>query len=117
MPILDAKEAREDHGRMARCERHAFEHAIATCESCVGLFCEDCIVHPAGPKQPPLCLPCALVAAGVRRRSRAELAEAKRRRKLQAGVPAPAAGRSMLSLIAAAGMTAALAVPILSRVS
>jgi hypothetical protein len=52
---------------MASCGRHQFETAQGQCRTCGGLFCEDCLVHALGPKQPPFCIPCAVVAGGIRR--------------------------------------------------
>jgi hypothetical protein len=48
------------------CERHPFDHASGRCRSCGFDFCEACLVYTHGPKRPPLCIPCALVAAGIR---------------------------------------------------
>ena len=52
---------------MAACGRHQFETAQGQCRTCGGLFCEDCLVYALGPKQPPFCIPCAVVAGGIRR--------------------------------------------------
>jgi len=52
---------------MALCEIHHFEPAHATCRTCKREFCPDCLVYPFGPKKAPICVPCALEAAGVRR--------------------------------------------------
>ena len=52
---------------MAACGKHQFETAEGQCRVCKGLFCADCLVHALGPKQPPFCLNCALVAGGIRR--------------------------------------------------
>ena len=56
----------------ARCVKHAFEGAAAQCRTCGDPFCQDCLVYTYGPSKPPYCVPCALVAAGVRRVSGAE---------------------------------------------
>lgn len=56
----------------ARCIKHTFDFAVAQCSACYEPFCTDCVVYPRGPKKPPTCVPCALVAAGVRRLSAAE---------------------------------------------
>jgi hypothetical protein len=108
---------------VARCERHAFELAVATCDHCVGDFCPDCLVYAQGPSKAPLCMPCALVAAGVRRPSRATAHEARRRRKTAESEPtveregeaARSAGKSVAGLVAAMAATAAIGVPVLSR--
>lgn len=49
------------------CDRHSFDHAAGTCGRCGANFCEVCLVFPFGPRKAPYCIPCALVAAGVRR--------------------------------------------------
>jgi hypothetical protein len=56
----------------ARCTKHTFEVAVAQCRSCGEPFCDDCLVYTYGASSPPFCVPCALVAAGVRRVSGAE---------------------------------------------
>ena len=40
------------------------------CSKCGIAFCHDCLVYPRGPKKPPLCVPCAIAAAGVRSSAR-----------------------------------------------
>jgi hypothetical protein len=50
-----------------RCDRHQFNEAVARCARCNASFCTECFVYPFGRKRPPLCVPCALVAGGVRR--------------------------------------------------
>ena len=69
----------------ARCVKHAFEGAAAQCRSCGEPFCQDCLVYTYGPQKPPFCVPCALVAAGVRRVSSAErkLMKANRGQKVE----------------------------------
>ena len=52
------------------CSRHSFEYAENVCSSCGSAFCHDCLVYPRGPKKPPLCVPCAIAAAGVRSSAR-----------------------------------------------
>jgi hypothetical protein len=52
---------------MAGCETHPFDPAEGTCRTCHRPFCAGCLVYSAGPDRPPHCVPCALVAAGVRR--------------------------------------------------
>jgi hypothetical protein len=49
------------------CAKHPFEEPSATCRSCGTPFCDDCLVYAFGPKKPPFCVHCALVAAGIRR--------------------------------------------------
>ena len=48
------------------CERHTFEVADGVCRSCQGSFCVDCLIYPFGPKQEPLCKPCAIAVGGIR---------------------------------------------------
>ncbi|MDZ7677496.1 MAG: hypothetical protein U5K29_02975 [Acidimicrobiales bacterium] len=48
------------------CDKHVFEAKDATCRNCGGDFCADCLVYAHGPKKPPLCVNCALTAAGIR---------------------------------------------------
>ena len=56
---------------MAGCGKHLFDQAVATCGRCRVDYCADCLVYPFGQRKPPLCLTCALEAAGVRRGGRA----------------------------------------------
>ena len=49
-----------------RCEKHLFEAAEDTCGKCGHDFCGECLVYAFGPKKPPLCIPCAVAAAGIR---------------------------------------------------
>lgn len=55
---------------MENCTKHIFEIAATQCRACRGMFCEECLVWTHGPKQPPMCIQCALVAGGVRRTGR-----------------------------------------------
>lgn len=48
------------------CARHQFENAVADCRSCRARYCEKCLVYTHGPKRPPMCIPCAISAAGIR---------------------------------------------------
>jgi len=43
--------------------------AAAACGQCGHLFCADCLVYPFGESRPPLCVGCALAAAGVRKKA------------------------------------------------
>jgi hypothetical protein len=49
-----------------RCEKHLFEGAEDTCGKCGFEFCGECLVYAFGAKKPPLCIPCAVAAAGIR---------------------------------------------------
>ena len=50
----------------AKCDKHLFEDASGMCRACRRPFCEDCLVYTQGSGRAPLCVPCALTAAGVR---------------------------------------------------
>ena len=75
----------------ARCSKHSFDGAAAQCRSCKQPFCSDCLVYTYGPNKPPFCVPCALVAAGVRRQSTAEKKAIKANRGLEVEI-SPDAG-------------------------
>jgi hypothetical protein len=55
---------------MVNCTKHIFDAAVGECRACQNDFCDSCLVYARGPKKPPLCVPCALVAAGVRHSGR-----------------------------------------------
>jgi hypothetical protein len=55
---------------MDKCFKHIFDEAVGACRTCQNAFCEACLVYARGPAKPPYCVPCALVAAGVRHGSR-----------------------------------------------
>lgn len=55
---------------MDHCLRHMEEAATGECRSCHGTFCARCLVYSFGPKKPPFCVGCALVASGVRNGAR-----------------------------------------------
>ena len=50
------------------CQRHPFDGAVAACHRCHAAHCNDCLVFPFGIRKPGMCIPCALVAGGIRRR-------------------------------------------------
>jgi hypothetical protein len=50
----------------SRCAKHLFEGAEDFCGKCGLEFCGECLVYAFGPKKPPLCIPCAVQAAGIR---------------------------------------------------
>lgn len=50
-----------------RCDKHLFDPAEDRCGTCGGEFCSECLVYAFGPRRPPLCIPCAVAAAGIRR--------------------------------------------------
>jgi hypothetical protein len=68
-----------------RCSKHLFEGAEDFCGKCGQEFCGECLVYAFGPKKPPLCIPCAVAAAGIRasagNRPAVDKAEMKRMRK------------------------------------
>ena len=87
------------------CNRHSFEYAENVCSKCGIAFCHDCLVYPRGPKKPPLCVPCAIAAAGVRSSARNQsnlsrrevkkrVREAKGLQQPQPYVEAPAAANT-----------------------
>ena len=53
---------------MAICANNPLDTATARCNECGADFCSDCVIYPFGEKKPPLCVPCALVVGGIRRR-------------------------------------------------
>ena len=48
------------------CGKHPHEMGVALCRRCGGSWCSNCIVYAFGPKKPPFCMSCAMVAGGVR---------------------------------------------------
>lgn len=50
------------------CDRHRHGRAVGLCRRCGHDFCGDCLVRPFGTSEPALCVECALVVGGVRRR-------------------------------------------------
>ncbi|MFP3906871.1 MAG: hypothetical protein ACLFRV_10465 [Acidimicrobiales bacterium] len=60
------------------CDKHVFEATEATCRHCGGDFCGDCLVYAHGPKKPPLCVSCALAAAGIRSTAARPVVRSKR---------------------------------------
>lgn len=53
-------------GVMARCYKHSFDEAVTTCRDCHHELCDDCVLEI--PRIGQLCVPCALVRSGVRRK-------------------------------------------------
>ncbi|MDZ7734394.1 MAG: hypothetical protein U5R31_16145 [Acidimicrobiia bacterium] len=58
------------------------------CAECGRPYCHDCLVYAFGPKKPPLCIACAITAAGIRKgaakpksTSRRELRRREKERK------------------------------------
>jgi hypothetical protein len=87
-----------------RCDKHLFESAEDMCGRCGYEFCGECLVYAFGTKKPPLCISCAVAAAGIRSSAgnrpvvtrnemrqirRERRAEARRARKQQAPAGEP----------------------------
>lgn len=53
------------------CADHPSLRAAGACGQCGHLFCDDCLVYPFGDARPPMCVACALAAAGVRKKKSA----------------------------------------------
>ncbi len=51
---------------MESCTKHPHERGAALCGRCGTPWCNTCLVYALGPKKPPLCMPCAMYAGGVR---------------------------------------------------
>jgi len=103
---------------MDSCVKHPHEPGAALCGRCGGAWCNDCIVYAYGPKKPPLCLGCAMVAGGVRsasarpampRRQLKALQKAAKAEAKAAAKAAKAAGKAEPEPVeeTAAAMTAA----------
>jgi hypothetical protein len=86
----------------AKCDKHLFEDATGMCRSCRRPYCDDCLVFTPGSK--PLCVPCALTAAGVRSTA------AGRSQRGSMGV----AGKLLVGMASTAA-AAAVAIPALSH--
>jgi hypothetical protein len=88
----------------ARCDKHLFEDATGMCRTCGRPYCDDCLVYAQGSNRAPLCVPCALTAAGVRSTA------ASRSQRGSMGV----AGRLLVGMASTAA-AAAVAIPALSH--
>lgn len=66
-----------------RCEKHLFEAAEDRCGRCGLEFCGECLVYSFGLKKPPLCIPCAVVAAGIRSNAAPPPVDARARKQLR----------------------------------
>lgn len=67
---------------MDQCTKHLFDGAVDRCKVCDNEFCEQCLVYAHGANNPPMCVPCAITAAGVRSSAGRAPAKAKERRRL-----------------------------------
>jgi hypothetical protein len=66
-----------------RCDKHLFEAAEDQCGRCGYEFCGECLVYAFGLKKPPLCIPCAVVAAGIRSNAAPPVLDARQRKQLR----------------------------------
>ena len=66
-----------------RCDKHLFESAEDRCGRCGYEFCGECLVYSFGLKKPPLCIPCAVVAAGIRSNAAPPIADSRERKQLR----------------------------------
>ena len=48
------------------CSKHPHEKGEALCRRCGHGWCSNCLVYAFGPKKPPYCMSCAMVAGGVK---------------------------------------------------
>ncbi len=48
------------------CSKHPHEKSAAVCRRCGHGWCSSCLVYALGPKKPPYCMSCAMVAGGVK---------------------------------------------------
>ena len=65
------------------CDKHLFEAAEDFCGRCGFEFCGECLVYSFGLRKPPLCIPCAVVAAGIRSNAAPPVADKRERRQLR----------------------------------
>ena len=82
------------------CTKHPHEMGVALCRRCGGSWCSTCLVYAFGPKKPPYCMSCAMVAGGVRTSSalpampKRQLKAQMRALKAEAKAEAKAAARA-----------------------
>jgi len=50
---------------MEHCHTHPEHMAGGTCRTCLGDFCEPCLVYAYGRARSPYCVRCALLALGA----------------------------------------------------
>lgn len=80
------------------CTKHPHERGMALCQRCGETWCGTCLVYAFGPKKPPYCMGCAMVAGGVRSTasrpalSRREVKARQKAVRAQAKADARAAG-------------------------
>ncbi len=51
---------------LEHCDKHPHEKGAALCRRCGQAWCTTCLVYAFGPKKPPYCMSCAMVAGGVK---------------------------------------------------
>ncbi len=61
-----AANGNDDRPFLGACAKHFAARAVGKCDDCGELWCSQCLVPTSRKKQPTRCIPCALVAAGVR---------------------------------------------------
>jgi len=66
MPMFPEDRRAEGFGHMASCIKHPQEVGVGHCGRCGGSWCAECLVRAYGDRKPPLCMACAMYAAGVR---------------------------------------------------
>jgi hypothetical protein len=87
-PSLPARlDEAEDPPVPGRCERHWDQPALAPCQDCGTRTCSLCLVRAAGAD---LCIGCAFVRAGIRRRARGRAARGTKASKKVGERPSPA---------------------------
>ena len=89
-----------------RCDKHLFDDAAGVCWSCRRPYCNECLVYTHGPKKAPLCVPCALSAAGVRSTAS----------NGQRGSGSISVAGKLVAGLAATAAAAAVAIPALSHI-
>jgi hypothetical protein len=89
-----------------RCDKHMFDDATGMCRSCRRPYCADCLVYTHGAKRAPLCVPCALSAAGVRSTGSV---------RTQSGSSTTSVATKLMVGLASTAAAAAVAIPALSH--
>src|SRR4051794_29398724 len=82
--VIDLRESQHPEilpGWVCSTEGHALESAMARCSRCDAIFCRRCILQTEATHGRPLCLECALVAAGVHHKRTRPLVAAGRKAK------------------------------------
>ncbi len=69
-PALDCATAEGDRAAVDSCTKHWNERALEHCDDCGEPWCAMCLVPPLRKGMPLRCVPCSLVAAGVRTKRR-----------------------------------------------